>query len=108
MLLVTSGKKRRAVDPEDRPISKRQLIQDEVDEINIHSCIRNMIRSTHLLSIGLWANMIQVGTHKHYDTPPNVPMSGISAKAGAPKGTNLGEALSSVAEGLMRVWTETL
>ena len=31
-------------------------------------------------------------------------MFGISAKAGAPKGTNLGEAPSSVAEGLMRVW----
>ena len=57
-----------------------------------------------LMKQDVTAKMIQVGTHKHYDTPPNVPMFGISAKAGAPKGTNLGEALSSVAEGLMRVW----
>ena len=46
--------------------------------------------------------MIHVGSHKHYDTPPTVPMFGMTAKPS--KGTNLSEALSSVAEGLMRVW----
>ena len=101
--LVTSGKKRRAVDNEDRPISKCQLIQDEVDEIFTQLQEEHDLQYTPA-QYRLWANMIQVGTHKHYDTPPNVPMFGISAKAGAPKGTNLGEALSSVAEGLMRVW----
>ena len=39
-----------------------------------------------------------------YDTPPNVLMFGVTAKAGPSKGTNLSEVLSSVAEGLMCVW----
>ena len=46
---VTRGRKRNAVDNTDKAISKRQLIQDEVNDIFL-SCKRNMVHNTHLLS----------------------------------------------------------
>ena len=56
---------------EDRPISKSQLIQDEVDEIFTQLQEEHDSQYTPA-QYRLWANniMIQVGTHKHYDTPP--------------------------------------
>ena len=103
--LATSGRKRRAVDDGDRPISKRQLIQDEVDGIFAQLEEEHGSQFTPA-QYRLWANMVQVGTHKQYDTPPNVPMFGLGPTATTKKTTNLSDALTSVAEGIMRVWKQ--
>ena len=99
----SKGKKRHAVDDGDRPVSKRQQIQDAVEDIVMQLEEEHGSQFTPA-QYRLWANMIQVGTHRKYDTPPNVPMFGISGKTAPAKGNNLSEALSSAAEGLMRVW----
>ena len=48
--------------------------------------------------------MIQVGTHTDYETPPNVPMFGMTGNSKSTKSTNLTEALSSIAEGFIHAW----
>ncbi len=80
--------------------SKRQAIRDEVEEI--FATLQKKHGSTHTAAqLRLWANMLQIGTHRDYDEPPKVPMFGTTSKTGS-KGSALTEALSSVAEGFMR------
>ena len=86
-----------------KPPSKRQAIRDEVDEI--FADLQDKHGSTYTAAqLRLWANMIQVGTHKDYDEPPKVPMFGFNSKSLGPKnsGTSFTEALAGVAEGFMR------
>ncbi len=100
---ASSTKKRQHPDGDEissKPVSKRQAIREEVDDI--FSTLTEKHASTYTpAQLRLWANMLQIGTHRDYDTPPKVPMFGTSAKTGT-KGPNLTEALSSVAEGFMR------
>ena len=49
----------------------------------------------------LWANMLQMGTWKDTDNPPQTPMFGYNGKTST-KSTSLTDTLSSVAEGVMR------
>ena len=49
----------------------------------------------------LWANMLQIGTRKHYNMPPDVPMFGGGRKKYA-KHSEVVDALSGIAEGIVR------
>ena len=80
--------------------SKRQAICNEVEDI--FTSLKEKHGSTYnAAQLQLWANMLQIGTHRDYDEPPKVPMFGVTAKTGT-KSPRFAEALSSVAEGFMR------
>ena len=82
------------------PTSKQQAIQDEVDDIVAQ--LQEKHGSQYLpVQYRLWANMLQIGTHRDYSVPPNVPMFGAGKSSKATAGTSISEALSSVAEGIM-------
>ena len=49
----------------------------------------------------LWANMLQIGTHKDYNMPPDVPMFG-DGKKRYEKHSEVVDALSGIAEGIVR------
>ena len=92
--------KQKLPNADDRQGSKPQAICDEVEDIftslkEKHGSIYNVAQ------LQLWANMLQIGTHRDYDEPPKVPVFGVTAKTGT-KSSCLAEALSSVAEGFMR------
>lgn len=100
----SSTRKRRTADTSDsveKPKSKRQAIQDEVDDIFLELKESHGSQYTPA-QYRLWANMVQVGTHDDYESPPKVPMFGAAGKVSS-RGTSVSEALTSVAEGVMRV-----
>ena len=68
------GKKRKS-SLGGRPISKRQAIREEVDEIFANLQEKHGSRYS-AAQLRLWADMVQVGTHRDSDNPPNVPMFG--------------------------------
>ena len=83
-----AAKKRKC--DQDSQKSLRQLsVRDEVDEIFME--LKGKLR--------LWANMLQVGTWKDKENPPQNPMFGYNGKSQT-KTPSLTEPLSSVAEGL--------
>ena len=49
----------------------------------------------------LWANMLQLGTHRDYENPPNCPMFGGGGKKKPERKSELVEALSGIA-GVMK------
>ena len=49
----------------------------------------------------LWANMLQIGTHKDYNLPPDDPMFG-GGKKRHEKHSEVVDALSGIAEGIAR------
>ena len=71
------------------PTSKQQAIQD------IEAQLQEKHGSQYLPV--LWANMLQIGTHRDYSVPP---MFGAGKSSKATAGTSISEALSSVAEGI--------
>ena len=74
------------------PTSKRQAIQDEVDDIVAQ--LQEKHGSQYLpVQYRLWANMLQIGTHRDYSVPPNVPMFGAGKSSKATAGTSISEAL---------------
>ena len=92
--------KRKLPNGDDKHGSKRQAIRDEVEDI--FTPLKEKHGSTYSAAqLRLWANMLQIGTHRDYDEPPKVPMFGVTAKTGT-KSPCLAEALSSVAEGFIR------
>ena len=94
------GNKRKLPHADDKQGSKRQAIRDEVEDI--FASLKEKHGSTYnAAQLRLWANMLQIGTHRDYDEPPKVPMFGVTAKIGT-KSPCLAEALSNVAEGFMR------
>ena len=93
-----TGNKRKASSQDPRPL-KRQAIRDEVDEL--FAVLQEKHGSTYTAAqLRLWANMLQVGTHRDTDNPPKVPMFGL--KTPKKTGGALNEALASVEEGFMR------
>ena len=85
----------------NKPIPKRQAIREEVEEI--FASLQEKHGSTFSAAqLRLWANMLQVGTHRDTNEPPNVPMFGFNSKRPKDNGGNLCEVLSNVAEGYMR------
>ena len=91
--------KRKLPNADDRQGSKPQVIRGEVEDIftslkEKHGSIYNAAQ------LQLWANMLQIGTHRDYHEPPKVPVIGVTTKTGT-KSPCLAEALSSVAEGFM-------
>ena len=96
-----SGRKRKTDNASFKPPSKRQAIRDEVEEI--YADLREKHGSNYTAAqLRLWANMIQVGTHKDHDEPPKVPMFGFSSKSPKNARTSVADALAGVAEGFMR------
>ena len=94
-----SGRKRKTDNASSKPPSKRQAIRDEVEEI--YANLREKHSSNYTAAqLRLWANMIQVGTHKDHDEPPKVPMFGFSSKSPKNAGASVADALAGVAEGL--------
>ena len=55
--------------------SKRSAIQEEVEEIHLKLKEKHADMYTPA-QLRLWANMLQIGTHKDYNLPPDVPMFG--------------------------------
>ena len=97
---VSNTNKRKLPNADDRQGSKRQAIRDEVEDI--FTSLKEKHGSTYnAAQLRLWANMLQIGTHRDYDEPPKVPMFGVNAKTGT-KSPCLADALSNVAEGFMR------
>ena len=86
--------KRKLPNADDQQGSKGKAIRDEVEDI----FTRSMVLTCNEAQLRLWANMLQIGTHRDYDEPPKVL---ITAKTGT-KSPCLAEALSSVAEGFVR------
>ncbi len=78
---AATGSKRKA---EPRP-SKRYAIREEVDDLFAELQGSNLTAA----QLRLWANMLQVRTHRDTDNPPKVPMFGLNKT-------------SSVAEGFIR------
>ena len=94
------GSKRKATtNKEERP-SKRQAIREEVDELFAQLQEKHGSEYT-AAQLRLWANMLQVGTHRDTDKPPNVPMFGRHTQSRR-TGSSVNDALSSIAEGVMR------
>jgi hypothetical protein len=98
------GRKRKTADVSSRPpLSKRQ---DEVDEIFAKLNEKHGQEYT-AAQCRLWANMLQVGTHRDYDSPPHVPMPmfGFNSKSSKSSGSG-GNLISSVIEGFARALKE--
>ena len=55
--------------------SKQSAIQEEVEEIHLKLKEKHADMYTPA-QLRLWANMLQIGTHKDYNLPPDVPMFG--------------------------------
>ena len=92
--------KKHKCDQDTQKSSRRQSIRDEVDEIFIE--LKEKFESKYSAQqLRLWANMLQVGTWKYRETPPQNPMLGYNGNSQT-KPPSLTEALSSVAEGLVR------
>ncbi len=96
---AATGSKRKAVSQEPRP-SKRHAIREEVDDLFAELQEKHGSHFT-AAQLRLWANMLQVGTHRDTDNPPKVPMFGLN-KTSSKGGGALNDALTSVAEGFMR------
>ena len=98
--VTNTGNKRKLPNSDDKQGSERQAIHDEVEDP--FASLKEKHGSTYnAAQLRLWANMLQIGTHRDYDEPPKVPMFGVTAKIGT-KSPCLAEALSNVAEGFMR------
>ena len=91
------GKKRKSTNQDGR-VSKRQAIREEVDELFEELKEKHGSKYT-AAQLRLWANMLQVGTHRDLENPPSVPMFGVGH---TPKKGTLNEALTSIVEGVMR------
>ena len=96
----TSRKKRKKDDDTPVPVSKRQAIRDEVDKLLFELKEEHGSKYT-AQQYRLWANMLQIGTWKDTDNPPQTPMFGYNGNK-PEKSTSVTDALSSVAEGVMR------
>ena len=93
-----SASKKRKCDQGTQKPSKRQAIREEVEEIFTE--LKEKYESKYSAQqLRLWANMLQVGTWKDRENPPQNPMFGYNGKSGA-KTPSLTEALTSVAEGI--------
>ena len=57
------------------------------------------------LQFCLWANMLQLGIHGDYENLPNCPMVGEGGKKKSEKKSELVEALSGIAEGVMKAFS---
>ena len=96
----TSANKKRKCDKDIQP-SRRRCVREEVDEIFME--LKEKYESKYTAQqLRLWANMLQVGTWKDRENPPQNPMFGYNGKTHA-KTPSLTEALTSVAEGIARV-----
>ena len=103
----TSTKKRHKGDDDSaKPGSRRQAIRDEVEKIFFDLKEEHGSKYT-AQQYRLWANMLQIGTWKDNDNPPQTPMFGCNGKTPT-KSTSLTDALSSVAEGLVRALSHLL
>ena len=80
--------------------SKRSAIQEEVEEIHLKLKEKHADKYTPA-QLRLWANMLQIGTHKDYNIPPDVPMFGGGKKRYEKH--SVVDALSGIAEGIVRV-----
>ena len=80
--------------------SKRSAIQEEVEEIHLKLKEKHADKYTPA-QLRLWANMLQIGTHKDYNMPPDVPMFG-GGKKRYEKHSEVVDALSGIAEGIVR------
>ena len=81
--------KKRKCDQDSQKSLRQLSVRDEVDEVFME--LKGKLR--------LWANMLQVGTWKDKENPPQNPMFGYNGKSQT-KTPSLTEPLSSVAEGL--------
>ena len=81
--------------------SKRSAIQEEVEEIHLKLKEKHDDNYTPA-QLRLWANMLQIGTHKDYSTPPDVPMFGGGKKRNEKSRSEVVDALSGIAEGIVR------
>ena len=101
---TSAGRKRKTSDASRPPLSKRQAIQEEVDEIFAKLNDKHCQHYT-AAQYRLWANILQVGIHKDYNSPPQVPMFGFNSKSSKGSGSG-GNLISSVVEGFARALNE--
>ena len=85
---------------QDTSNSKRSAIQEEVEEIHLKLKEKHADKYTPA-QLRLGANMLQIGTHKDYNMPPDVPMFG-GGKKRYEKHSQVVDALSGIAEGIVR------
>ena len=95
LLLAVKGK----VQKGDESISKRASTREEVENIMERLQEKHKDKYT-VIQLRLWANMLQLGTHRDYESPPNCPMFG-GGKKKPKKKSELVDALSGIAEGVM-------
>ena len=77
---TSTGQKHKTSDAARPPASKRQAIQEEVDEIYAKLSDKHGQQYT-AAQYRLWANILQVGTHRDYASPPQVPMFGFNSRS---------------------------
>ena len=87
------------IDENTKSVSKRHAIRDEVDGICFKLKEEHGSKYTPQ-QYRLWANMIQIGTWKDKENPPQTATFGYNGKTPS-KSASLADALSGVAEGLM-------
>ena len=93
----SSASKKRKCDQDVQKTSRRQCVREE-----IFMELKEKYESKYTAQqLRLWANMLQVGTWKDRENPPQNPMFGYNGKTHA-KTPSLSEALTSVAEGIAR------
>ena len=97
---TSTGRKRKTSDAARPPPSKRQAIQEEVDEIFSKLSDKHGQQYT-AAQYRLWANMLQVGTHRDYASLPQVPMFGFNSRSSKGSGSE-GNLVSCVIEGFAR------
>ena len=98
---TSTGRKCKTSDAARPPPSKRQAIQGEVDEFFSKLSDKHGQQYT-AAQYRLWANMLQVGTHRDYASPPQVPMFGFNSRSSKGSGSE-GNLVSCVIEGFARV-----
>ena len=101
---ATGCKRKRSTEKGGENISKRAPIREEVDRI------MEQLQDKHgdkysTVQFHLWANMLQLGTHRDYVNHPKCPMFGGGGKKKPEKKSKLVEALSGIAEGVMKPLT---
>lgn len=98
---ISTGLKRRV---QDECVSKWTSAHEEVE--NIMDSLQERHKDKYpAIQFRLWANMLQLGTHRDYENPPNSPTFGGRIKKKEKK-SDLVEALSGIA-GVMKAITRT-
>ena len=88
--------------PAKKPrITKREAIEDEVDEM--FTSLKSKHPSFALPKLRLWARLIRSGHHEDYDTPPNIPLITGSPTPAKGKKESMSDAFAGAAKAIVDV-----